>query len=179
MKVQILLPNVEIPENVIIPAQCHGDRIVEIVTGEENLSGTDALITRLPRTPLGVRTADCAAICFQDSEKIGIAHVGWRGLSAGLVQKMLHEFDNPTIMVGPCIDEFEIQKDACYETIVNAMGLKFIDEREGKHIFRFRDAIRVLIPHATFDARNTFIEPELPSFRRDKTADRMVTVITM
>jgi copper oxidase (laccase) domain-containing protein len=179
MKTNLYLPGIEIPESIIIPAQCHGDRIVEIVTGDENLSGTDALITRVPRVTLGVRTADCAAICFQDSEKIGIAHVGWRGLCAGLIQKMLKEFNNPEIVVGPCIEEFEIQKDACYETIVGAMGLKFIHEVDGKHIFHFREAIQVLIPHAKFDSRNTFIEPTLPSYRRDKTEERMVTEITM
>jgi len=177
MNIKIYLPNEKIPDAVILPAQCHGNKIVEIVTGEENLACTDAMFTRQKEITLGIQSADCAAILFQDSEKIGIAHVGWRGLCAGLIPEMLAQFSEPEIFVGPCMHEFEIQKDFCYDAIQDAFGLKYISAEGGKVTFHFKDAIASFLSHATFDPRNTFLDDTLPSYRRNKTAERIVTTL--
>ena len=57
------------------------------------------------------KTADCAAICFANGGKIGIAHIGWRDC-AFLDRENVGEFNssNPEIFIGPFMHSFEIQK---------------------------------------------------------------------
>ena len=171
----------DVPSNVILPGQIHGDNIVEIITGNEELNETDALMTKNKNFSLGIRTADCAPVCFSDGEKIGIAHVGWRGLCLGLIEKMLKEFNpqNLKIFIGPFNHSFEIQKDFCFDKIQEKFGNRYFKEKDNKITFLFKDAIMSLLPPDTeFDARNTFEDLSLPSFRRDKTSERLVTVIS-
>ena len=73
---------------------------------------------------------------------------------------------------------FEIKKDFCFDQIQEKFGNKYFIESEGKITFLFKDAIMSLLPkNANFDARNTFLDLSLPSFRRNKTSERIVTVI--
>jgi YfiH family protein len=48
----------------------------------------DAAVTRLPGVPLAVRVADCLPIVIGDAagSVVGVAHAGWRGLAAGVVE---------------------------------------------------------------------------------------------
>lgn len=181
MQVKIFSKFKDAPVGVIFPNQCHGDKIVEIFTGQEDLTACDALITKNKIFTLGIKTADCAPICFSDGTHIGIAHIGWRGLCLGLVEKMLGEFNQALlkVYVGPFNHSFEIKKDFCYEQIYTKFGDKFFVENDRELTFLFKDAIMSLLPEQVeFDPRNTFSDPNLPSFRRDKTTDRMVTLIT-
>ncbi len=167
-------------EGVVIPTLCHGDTIVEIKTGREDVSACDALISSNKNLLLGITTADCASICFGNETKIGIAHVGWRGLCLNLIEKVLTEFNTAhlEIFVGPHLRIFEIQKDACYETIKAKFGERFFTHTDGKIYFHFKDAITSLLPSTTsFDDRNTGHDFTLPSWRRDKTRARLITVV--
>lgn len=170
-----------LPKNIILPQQCHGDNVVEIITGNENLENCDALTTENENFSLGIKTADCASVCFTDGEKIGIAHIGWRGLCMSLIEKMLAIFDshNKNVFIGPFLHSFEIKKDSCFDKIQEKFGDKYFLEKEGKITFLFKDAIMSLLPQNTqMDARNTLEDLSLPSFRRDKTSKRLVTVIS-
>ena len=101
IKSKTFSPREAIPKNVILPQQTHGNRIVEIVTGQEDLSDCDGLWTRFG-SPLekenifflGVQTADCAPIVFWNEEKYGIVHAGWRGICNGIVEKMCKIFED-------------------------------------------------------------------------------------
>ena len=169
------------PNDLILPKQIHGNEIVEIITGNEKLDNCDALITKDKKFSLGIRTADCATICFTDGEKIGIAHIGWRGLCLSLIEKMLNKFnpDNLHIFTGPFLHSFEIKKDFCFDKIQEKFGDKYFIQEEDKITFLFKDAIISLLPkNVQMDARNTFEDLSLPSFRRDKTSKRLVTVIS-
>ena len=130
---------------------------------------------------LGIQTADCATICFTDEEKIGIAHVGWRGLCLPLIEKMLTQFDFSKLhlFIGPFNHSFEIKKDFCFDKIQKKFGDKYFIENHGIITFLFKDAMMSLLPeNIEVDARNTFEDLSLPSFRRDKTSKRLVTVIS-
>lgn len=171
----------DLDSKVILPNQCHSDSVVEVVSGNENLNNCDALITKDKHFSLGIKTADCAAICFSDGEKIGIAHIGWRGLCLGLIEKMLKRFNffNLRVFVGPFNHSFEIQKDFCFVKIQEKFGDKYFMQKEDKIIFLFKDAIMSLLPKSVVsDERNTFTDVSLPSFRRDKTEKRLVTVVS-
>ncbi len=179
MNIELFLPPQEVGKNVIVPKLTHGSRIVAIVSGNENLEDCDALITEDRRFSLGIKTADCAPICFSDGNKIGIAHVGWPGLCLGLIEKMLAHFDTATlaVYVGPFLHSFEIKKDFCYEKLSQKFT-EYIKQQPEKLIFNFKDAIRSLLPPGTaFDPRNTGEDTSFPSYRRDKTKERFTTVI--
>lgn len=181
METKIYLKSEDVPADVILPGQVHGDKIVEIISGNEDVSNCDALITKNRNFSLGVRTADCAPICFSDGEKIGVAHIGWRGLCLPLIENMLKNFNSETleIFVGPFNDYFEIKKDDCFEKIQEKFKNQFFFEGGEKITFLFKDAIMSLLPkHIKFDERNTYQDMTLPSFRRDNTKDRLVTVVS-
>jgi copper oxidase (laccase) domain-containing protein len=178
----VLLPSDAVPEGLkITPTKLpHKTDIVIVETGEESLADCDALVTANRAFSLGMRTADCAAICFGDGEKIGVAHAGWRGLCLGMVEKMLGHFSSSTvtIYVAPFLHSFEIQKDFCYDQIQQKFGDRFITEDSGKTVFQFKEAIASLVPpNAIFDERSTVTDLSLPSYRRDKTTERLLTVV--
>jgi len=180
-KCNVLLSTESVLSEVIFAKLCHGDRIVELVTGDEDVSSCDALFTQNQILKLGIRTADCAPVCFSDGKNIGIAHVGWRGLCLGLVEKMLENFSTKEVIiyVGPFLHMFEVQKDFCYDMIINKFGEKYFIIQDDKIFFSFRDALAVLLPEKTiFDERNTGSDLNLPSYRRDKTKGRISTVIS-
>ena len=180
MKVEVFLPGQEIKKSVVIPKLTHGSNIVTIVSGNEDVEYCDALLTQNRQFSLGIRTADCAPICFSDGIKIGIAHVGWRGLCLGLIEKMLARFDaaNLSIYVAPFLHSFEIQKDFCYDQIMQKFGERFIEQKKEKLMFNFKDAIASLMtPQAVYDSRDTATDLSLPSYRRGD-VERLITTVS-
>lgn len=181
MHIELFLPSEQVKEKVVTPQQSHGSNIMTVQSGNESLEDCDAVITENHDLSLGIRTADCAAMCFSDGKKIGIAHVGWRGLCLGLIEKMLVRFDTDTleVYVGPFLHSFEIQKDSCYERITQKFGDRHLEEKSGKLFFNFKDAIDSLLPpQAVYDTRDTETDASFPSHRRSGTKDRFVTVVS-
>lgn len=181
MNTQLFLPSEPVRGNVIIPRLVHGTNIVTIVSGDENVENCDALITENRDISLGIKTADCAPVCFSDGKTIGIAHIGWRGLCLGLVEKMMAHFDatNLSVYVAPFLHSFEIQKDSCYDQITQKFGGRFTEQKNDQLIFNFKNAIGSLLPpQAIFDSRNTATDFSLPSYRRDKTSERFITAVS-
>lgn len=182
MNIELILKSQIGDRNIIIPtSQAHGNKIVIIESGEEELKDCDALITKNPNFTIGVRTADCSSICFSDGEKIGVAHVGWKGLCAGMIEKMFTHFDRDKteIYVAPFLNSFKIQKDFCYEAIFDKFGEKYFKIVNDEIIFDFKGAIMSLLPDtAVFDKRNMETDMTLPSNRRDQTKERLVTLVS-
>ena len=182
MQIELFLPGGRARKDaVIIEKLPHGPNIITIVMGTEDTTDCDALITESGAFPLGIKTADCAPICFTDGKKIGIAHIGWRGLCDGLVEKMLGNFDAKmlSVYVAPFLHSFEIKKDECYDRITQKFGERFITNEEGKLTFHFKKAISSLLPpQAEYDPRGTGTDFAFPSYRRDKTSERFVTLVS-
>lgn len=181
MKVSFFVSEDRYMDGVHIPVLCHGDSLVYVVDGTEDISACDALSTEQRDFKLGITSADCAAVCFGDGTKIAVAHIGWRGLCLGLIEKMLTEFDTTQleIFVGPHLHTFEIQKDSCYETIKAKFAEKFFSYVDGKMLFHFKDAIASFLPsQALFDERNTETDLSIPSHRRNGTTERLITVVS-
>jgi YfiH family protein len=100
--------------------------------------GCDAFITDLPGVALVIRSADCLPILFADPSRrvVGIAHAGWRGLSAQLPLKMLAALwtqyrvpaESVTVAIGPAIQA------CCYEVGPEFGGAlaPFVRERGGR-----------------------------------------------
>ena len=82
----------------------------------------DALATRLPGVAIGVVTADCGPVLFEDREAgvVAAAHAGWRGAVAGVLEATVAAMvglgaDPRRIVaaVGPCIGKasYEVAAD--------------------------------------------------------------------
>lgn len=75
--------------------QVHGHRVViqdgELAAGVHVLGEADALVTRQSGILLAVTVADCVPVYLVDPENrlIGLAHAGWRGTAAGVVEATL------------------------------------------------------------------------------------------
>ena len=169
-------------ENIKILGLIKEAHLVEIHTGNEAVEHTDAAVCFNSDYSIGIRTRDCAPICFSDGEKIAIAHIGWQGFSLGLIEKTLAYFDpeKVSIYVGPFLHRFEIKKDYCYEALIKKAGTEqFIHQKDGTLMFEFQAAIANLLPKQTiFDTRDTFTDMTLPSHRRDKESKGFLTAVS-
>ena len=86
--------------------------IVERTWPREAAPQADGMVTRVPDIALGVLTADCAPILFQDpvANVIGAAHGGWRGALGGVVEATIEQMEvigaergRIRAAIGPCI----------------------------------------------------------------------------
>jgi YfiH family protein len=96
--------------------QVHGDRVI-VVDGPGAGAGeeADAAVTAHPGAALAVFTADCAPVALASPEGvIGAVHAGWRGLTAGVVERAVEAMralgaTDVEAALGPCIHP------CCYE----------------------------------------------------------------
>jgi len=68
--------------------EVHGTGVLEVtVPGEHDGRVGDALVTDLAGVVLGAWVGDCAPVAFASANgRVGVAHAGWRGLEAGVLQ---------------------------------------------------------------------------------------------
>jgi YfiH family protein len=111
--------------------QVHGARVVHADRpGGAAGAAADAVVTAEARSPVAVLTADCAPVAFASPEGvIGIAHAGWRGLLAGVVEETVAAMrragaTDVVAALGPCIHV------ECYR--FGAADLGLLVERFGK-----------------------------------------------
>lgn len=102
------------PDRLFSVTQTHSADVLTLNTPEDFVAGTkaDAMVTRGKGIALGVLTADCAPVLFQDTENgvIGAAHAGWRGAFSGVLDATIDAMQalgarRITAIVGPCISQ--------------------------------------------------------------------------
>jgi len=112
-----------LPADPVWLAQVHGS-VVHRADGADAQACAappvaDAAVTRTPGVVLAVLTADCLPVLLadRDGSAIAVAHAGWRGLAAGVVENALRALDVPPSRVaawlGPAIGPgaFEVGAD--------------------------------------------------------------------
>ncbi len=74
--------------------QLHGARAV-LADGRTDIPEADAAIARNPETVCVVMIADCMPLllCDRAGSVVAIAHAGWRGLSAGIIETTMLKMD--------------------------------------------------------------------------------------
>jgi YfiH family protein len=94
----------------------HGDAVVRVrAPGDGAGTRADASVTDQAGCALAVLTADCAPVVLASREgPIGVAHAGWAGAAAGVLQRAVKELrdlgaTHVAALVGPCIHA------ECYE----------------------------------------------------------------
>ncbi|MBV1959687.1 MAG: peptidoglycan editing factor PgeF [Pseudomonadales bacterium] len=111
--------------------QIHGIEVVEAALSDSigQVPSADAIFTTQPGLPIAVLTADCLPVffCDQRGTQVAVAHAGWRGLSAGILEKTAASFssrpDQLLVWLGPAIGpkQFEVG-DEVRQQIVEQAG---------------------------------------------------------
>lgn len=99
---------VDLPWTVL--HQVHGARVVAVERpGAGTGEAADAAVTAAAGAVLAVMTADCAPVAMASPEGlIGVAHAGWKGLRAGVVEATVQSMrrlgaTRIEAVIGPCI----------------------------------------------------------------------------
>ncbi|KPK08296.1 MAG: laccase [Betaproteobacteria bacterium SG8_39] len=152
----------------------------------------DASVTTLPGTVCAVLVADCLPVLLADArgEAVGLAHAGWRGLSAGVIEATVAAFPcEPARLVawlgpaiGPRVYEVGEEVRTAFVTQDPTTSVAFTPTRPG-HWFAdlYALARRRLslcgVGRVSGGAFCTYSEPErFYSFRRDRVTGRMAAL---
>lgn len=82
-----------LPAPPVLLRQVHGSEVITLDADSAVLAraappAADAAVTREPGVVCAVLTADCLPVLFadRDGRAVGVAHAGWRGLAAGVLE---------------------------------------------------------------------------------------------
>jgi YfiH family protein len=172
--------------------QVHGREVVQ----RESLAGEDQEADALTCSQAGlacaILTADCLPVVFSNlaGDRVGLAHAGWRGLAAGVLESTVQaldcDSDEVLAWLGPGIgpDAFEIGPEVREQFLRTypAMGGAF--ERRGGRWFGdlymiARHALaRLGIQRVTGGGYCTYTDQQrFFSYRRDGQTGRMATAV--
>ena len=178
--------------------QVHGADVVTVdaTTADEAdapLPRADAAVTRMADVVLAVRIADCMPVLLSDraGSVLGIAHAGWRGLAAGVLENTVAAMQcapsNVVAWLGPAIGQsaFEVGADVYHAFVDVDAGAQraFIPHRSGKwradlEALARRRLARAGVATVTACGLCTASDAaRFHSFRRDRTPARMAAVI--
>jgi polyphenol oxidase len=137
-------------------------------------------------------TADCLPILLSDraGRAVGIAHAGWRGLAAGVVENavraMAPSAENLIAYIGPGIgpSRYEVGEDVRRAFVAKdpAAAIAFAPHGQGKFLADLHTLARVRLAAAGVAAVYgggfcTACDERFFSFRRDGTTGRMAGLI--
>ena len=135
-------------KQIVVPKQCHGADV--LIMGQNNQIATqsvDGIISTNNGYCLTISTADCLPLLLADpvSGNFGVVHIGWRGLSGGIVDNMFHAIKNLDIgldrlyiSLGPSIG------DCCFEVGPEVAVLfddRYVRPNNGKSYLDIRGAV--------------------------------------
>ena len=178
---------------IVTMKQVHGDGIVEVKDKTLKEAGeADGVVTREAGIHLGVLTADCVPILLvaPKHKMVAAVHAGWRGTLAGIVEKMVHQF-NDNYGVQPAYIEAALGPSigaCCYEVRADVTGplrekwgkiaAASVQTRDGKSFVDLRRLNRGILESAGVPAQQiskigscTCCAPDkFFSYRREKKA---------
>ncbi len=91
---RLLVDHFALPASPNWLRQVHGREVV-VLPGGGSSPEADAAVTREPGVVCAVLTADCLPVFLGDrqGQAVGIAHAGWRGLAAGVIEAAVEAMD--------------------------------------------------------------------------------------
>ena len=172
--------------------QVHGSVVCEAGTNLGKIPDADGAFTRRKNTACVVMTADCLPVLLAsiDGSAVAAVHAGWRGLSCGVLEAAIDEFDSPAQLqawLGPAIGPaaFEVGSDVKLAFTNKYSGCERYFEQGRPHkwyadlfglarqILNSRGVERIFGGNYC-----TYSDPALfYSFRRDGLTGRMATLI--
>lgn len=181
-----------LPADPVWLHQVHGNHVVD-ATAVSGIPTADAAFTRVRHVVCAVQTADCMPVLLaaRDGSVVGIAHAGWRGMAAGVIEASLHAMDiepaQTSAWLGPAIgpNAFEVGEDVLEAFTAHDPAAKtaFKARGEGKYHADLYALARRRLEHVgvrdvhgggfcTYEQSERFY-----SYRRDKTTGRMAALI--
>ncbi|MGD9140573.1 MAG: polyphenol oxidase family protein [bacterium] len=191
------------PRKVVIPVQVHAGKVMRVgagirhdtveTGGPEAPAGDegsvyaptcDGLVTSDCGIVIGVNTADCIPLMAvnESARVIGVAHCGWRGISAGIVENLLKELDSlagadsrgaARFLIGPSVGA------CCYEVGADFLGsFSELEVREcsvtadgleagGRTAFDLRRLVGMRLVNAGIDRDSVFTDNTCTSCQSD------------
>ncbi|PCJ42502.1 MAG: hypothetical protein COA71_03035 [SAR86 cluster bacterium] len=187
-------------KNVQWVQQVHGKNVYKLDSVVENLKPkADAIYTQVPNMVCGIHTADCLPVFFSDQKgcEIAVAHAGWRGLAAGVLENTLECFkaqgDQITVWFGPAIGpcHFEVGEEvrdlylqqASSSTKASTASAFIPGIKSGKWMADLYKLAQIRLNHAgVFNISSsglcTYCDSQnFYSYRRDKETGRLSSLI--
>jgi YfiH family protein len=173
--------------------QVHGTRVHDAhgQPSDAALEG-DSFVLRAPGPVCAIQAADCMPVVLadEDANALGIAHAGWRGLAAGVLEATLHEMGTPPARViawlGPAIGPqvYEVGADVYHAFVARdaAAQSAFVAVRPQHWLLDLYAIARQRLARAGVGrifggTWCTYCDKELFfSFRRDRTSERMAAL---
>jgi len=177
-----------LPADPLWLAQVHGTHVVDPAIAFESPRADGATTTQPDRVCV-VLTADCMPVFLCDAygRSVAVAHAGWRGLAAGVLENAVHALGVPRedvhAWMGPAIgpDAFEVGAEVreAFLAADAGAGEAFRSHREGKYMADLYALARRRLERAGVESIHgggfcTFHERErFFSYRREKASGRM------
>lgn len=181
-----------LPTEPVWLKQVHGDRCIDAATAATGCEA-DAAFTRSPDVVCAVLTADCLPVllCDRAGTTVAIAHAGWRGLAAGIIENTIRTMglsaDQLIAWLGPAIGprQFEVGPDvrAAFLSHAVAADSAFVPQSNGKWLCDIYQLARQRLAAAGVSDISggnfcTVSEPErFYSYRRDRITGHMASLI--
>jgi len=185
-------PEIRAKLRALLPAepfwlrQVHGTVIAEI--DSEPPAEADAAISRKPESVCAVFIADCMPVLYSDEagSVVGIAHAGWRGLCAGVLEKTLEAMQIPPANVlawlGPAIGPrvYEVGEDV--RAAFAGYEFAFTPSRAGHWLLDLYAVARTRLERQGVrriygGGFCTYTDERFFSYRRERTNARMAALI--
>jgi len=172
----------------------HGAQ-VDFVSDSGIAAGCDGMVTTTPGLALMVLAADCVPVVLADPAHgvIAVAHCGWRGLIAGVIDATIECMraqgaDRIQAITGPaiCVDCYPVQHDCItqlqaglsdqiFSSIIKVTkNRSFVDVRAGVQAQLGSHGVQ-----SSSIARCTYEDPSLFSYRRTHHTGRQAMVIAI
>ena len=183
------LLNLDLPSPVRWLQQVHGRTVWVYHHGDNSEAEADAAVSFRPGEVCAVLTADCLPVffCNERGDRVGIAHAGWRGLAAGVLESTVRALDeNPASLMawlGPAIGPavYEVGPEVA-ESFRSERKEAFV-ARADRYLMDIYAVARMKLEAAGVRSISgggfcTFSETDrFYSFRRDGTTGRMAHLI--
>ena len=180
-----------LPREPLWMKQVHGTGVIDPLRSPPNTEA-DAAVTRSPGAVCAVLTADCLPVllCDRAGSVAGIAHAGWRGLAAGIVESVVRATGVPARSIlaylGPGIGPgvYEVGEEVRRVFLDGDPGAAeaFAPRHNGKYLADlYRLARRRLAAAGVVEVYGggfcTASEERFFSFRRDGITGRMASFV--
>ena len=157
--------------------QSHSDVSLEV--NNPGIYKTDGLITNKKKLALVVKTADCMPVIVSDENKIGIIHIGWKGLENKIFHKTILNFNlsKLKVSIGPhaqkcCYEVKEDLKLKFSKYCINDGNKTYLDLSMEIKKFCTKNNIDIEISKIC-----TIENKKYNSYRRDKTKNRQRSIV--
>ena len=181
-----------LPAEPLWMRQIHGVGVIEAQSWRQGVEA-DGAVARAAGSVIGVLTADCLPVLFCDVEAkvVGVAHAGWRGLAAGILEatiaKMAIDPGRLMAYLGPGIgvEAYEVGEDVrdAFARVDAGAAQAFMPHTPGKFFADLYLLARQRLAKTGIMAIHggefcTFAEEErFFSYRRDGPTGRMASLI--